>query len=150
MLTVRTMRNQTILIIFFVIGKNTRLKHRCPYLWAHTAIYEPFIYTANNIWTPTRPIPTDRSIRKHRRAILDVLDEHPTKWKLRTPGSILLWETYPRELHHTVTLYQAYLQIKPIKIWSHYDWRRLRVVSNVTPFMQFLTLRVMENSSILT
>ena len=56
------------------------------------------------------------------------------------------------KLLYTATLYQvtSYLYIKPIKTPSHLDWGQLRVVSKVTPFLLFLTLRVMENSSVLT
>ena len=56
------------------------------------------------------------------------------------------------KLHYTETLYQvkSYLQMKPIKTPSHLDWGQLRVVSKVIPFLLFLTLRVMVNSSILT
>ena len=57
---------------------------------------------------------------------------------LRVPGSVLLWEPYPRELHHTATLYQLkpYLQAKAIKTSNHLDWGRLRVVSKITPFLR--------------
>ena len=41
-------------------------------------------------------------------------------------------------------------QIKPIKTPNHLNRGQLRVVSKVTSFLLFLTLRVMESSSILT
>ena len=49
------------------------------------------------------------------------------------------------KLLHTATLYQvkSYLQIKPIKISSNLDWRQMRVVSKVKPFL--LTLNIESN-----
>ena len=60
-----------------------------------------------------------------------VFQKNIVSFNLRTPGSILLWDVYPRELHHTVTLNQVkpYLNIKP----SHHDCGRLWIASKVTP-----------------
>ena len=92
-------------------------------------------------------------ILKIKSDIMEISNSQNAKFPgLRTPGSISLWETCPREFTHTATSYKVKPSwpIKAKKTAPHRAWEKVRVVSKVPWGMLIFALRLMEKTKILT